>query len=195
MLPISNLEKVIDWKKMGGSILNKLMGKKYISVSIYLSVLRRIRGIKSFFSFIYHLLSGYHFPSLIFTPFQRLTYHNSPFTNFFQVFDLNLEYGFYNIDFDRSGNFLALGGSKGHVAIMDWKKKELKCEFNAKEKIEDIVFLQNYSRYAVAQKRNLYIYDNTGTEIHRLKDHPEPIHLGKLQISVEYHFKRHISPS
>jgi hypothetical protein len=77
-----------------------------------------------------------------------------------------------------------LAGSKGHIAIMDWKKKNLKCEFNVKEKIRDIKFLHNETLYAVAQMKYLYIYDNTGAEVHRLKTHPEPVHLEFLP----YHF-------
>ena len=63
---------------------------------------------------------------------------------------------------------------------MDWKTKDLKCEFNVKEKIRDIKFLHNETMYAVAQKKFLYIYDNSGTELHRLKSHPEPLHIGTV---------------
>ena len=104
---------------------------------------------------------------------------------YFKIFDLNLEYGFYSIDYTRNGGYLALAGTRGHVAILDWKRKDLKCEFNVKDKIRDIKFLQNETMIAVAQKKFLYIYDNTGTELHRLKSHPEPLHLG---ISLEYFF-------
>jgi U3 small nucleolar RNA-associated protein 7 len=81
------------------------------------------------------------------------------------------------LDFNRNGNFLLLGGSKGHVAMLEWKTKKLRCEFQVKEKIRDIKFLHNESLLAVAQEKCLYIYDNNGTEVHRLKSHPEPIHL------------------
>jgi len=67
---------------------------------------------------------------------------------------------------------------------MNWKTKDLKCEFNVKEKIRDIKFLHNDLLFAVAQKKLLYIYDQNGVEVHRLKNHPEPVHLEYLP----YHF-------
>lgn len=94
------------------------------------------------------------------------------------MFNLDLDYGFYNIDFTRTGNYLALAGTQGHIAILEWKKKSLKCEFNVKDKIRDIKFLQNETQFAVAQKKYVYIYDHSGTELHRLKAHAEPFHLG-----------------
>ena len=36
---------------------------------------------------------------------------------------------------------LALGSSKGHIALLKWKSKELVSEINVKEKINDIQFL------------------------------------------------------
>ena len=44
----------------------------------------------------------------------------------------------------------------------DTETKKLVTEFHINEKINDIAFLNNYSLYAVAQKRNLYIYDDKG---------------------------------
>ena len=36
------------------------------------------------------------------------------------------------------------------------------------------LYFNNYLNYQVCQKRYLYIYDNNGIEIHRLKSHLEP---------------------
>jgi len=74
-----------------------------------------------------------------------------------------------------------MAGGKGHIAILDWKKKNLKAEFNVKDKIRDVKFLTNENMIAVAQKKYAYIYDGFGTELHRLKFHAEPLHLGKLK--------------
>jgi hypothetical protein len=46
-----------------------------------------------------------------------------------KVFDLELpELGPYNIAFTRSGRHMALGGRKGHLAIMEWQQRHLVCE-------------------------------------------------------------------
>jgi len=96
------------------------------------------------------------------------------------VYDLSLDYGSYSLDYTRNGNFLALAGRNGHVAILEWKKKNLKREFNVNDKIRDIKFLHNENMIAVAQQKYLYIYDGLGTELHRLKSHVEPLHLGMI---------------
>jgi len=107
-----------------------------------------------------------------------------PIANAKNMFDLDLEFGHYKIDYSRNGKMLALAGSKGHVSILDWRNKELKCEFQVKETTRDIKFLNNELMFAVAQKKYLYIYDGTGMELHRLKSHPEPLHLEYLP----YHY-------
>jgi len=59
------------------------------------------------------------------------------------VFNLNLkDFGPYkSLDFTRNGKFLALGSRKGHLALMDWKKKDLMCEFQTKQVVRDVHFL------------------------------------------------------
>jgi len=53
------------------------------------------------------------------------------------------------MDYSINGNILALGGSKGHVALLDWKSKNLKCEINVKENVRAIKFLQSENIFAV----------------------------------------------
>jgi U3 small nucleolar RNA-associated protein 7 len=74
------------------------------------------------------------------------------------MFNLDLNFGNYNIDYTRDGKYLLLGGSLGHLALMDWKKKDLKCEFNVKETVRDIKFLNNESLYAVNDNLRIILF-------------------------------------
>ena len=75
------------------------------------------------------------------------------------MFDLKLEHGPYRIAYSQNGQHLLLGGRKGHLAMLEWKRKDLVCEFSAKERVRDVAFLQSRSMFAVAQKEYLYTYD------------------------------------
>jgi hypothetical protein len=37
--------------------------------------------------------------------------------------------GPYHVDYNANGVFMLLGGRKGHLAMMDWKKSRLMMEF------------------------------------------------------------------
>jgi U3 small nucleolar RNA-associated protein 7 len=102
------------------------------------------------------------------------------------VFDLSLpDFGPYNsMDFTRNGKHLVIGSRKGHIAMLDWKNKDLVCEFHTKQLIRDIHFLQDHHMFAVAQKKYLHIYDSQGIELHQMRDHQEPAKLEYLP----YHF-------
>ncbi|KAK9868056.1 hypothetical protein WJX84_006070 [Apatococcus fuscideae] len=91
-----------------------------------------------------------------------------------KVFDLSLtELGPYSVNFTRSGRFLALGGRKGHLAVMDWQRGKLITEIQVKETTRDIQFLHNETFFAAAQRKYVYIYDRNGVEVHCLKEHVE----------------------
>lgn len=102
------------------------------------------------------------------------------------VFDLELpDFAPYKkMDFTRNGRYLLIGSKKGHIALMEWKKKDLVCEFQTKQIVRDVKFLKDQTMYAVAQKKYLYIYDNQGIELHQMRDHLEPCVLEYLP----YHY-------
>lgn len=47
------------------------------------------------------------------------------------IFDLTLtEYGPYSaFDVTKNGRHVLLGGRKGHLSLLDWRQKDLVCEF------------------------------------------------------------------
>ena len=105
---------------------------------------------------------------------------NLPKYNIDNVFDLNLQSGPYSVDYSRNGTHLLLAGEKGHIALMDWREKNLECEIQVGEKIRTACFLHNETMFAVAQRKKLYIYDRQGIELHNLDYHPYPKYLQYL---------------
>ncbi len=102
-----------------------------------------------------------------------------------KIHDLKLPtFGPYSLDYTRNGRHLLLGGKKGHIAMIDTLRYNVVAEFNVKQTVRDVHFLHNYNMFAVAQKKYLYIYDNTGMELHCLRGHLEP---SKLEF-LPYHF-------
>ncbi|KAI7866091.1 WD40-repeat-containing domain protein [Spinellus fusiger] len=102
-----------------------------------------------------------------------------------KIFSLDLpDFGPYAIDYTRNGRHLLMGGQKGHLAAFDWQTGKLHFETHVKETVRDVSWLHNETMLAVAQKKYVYIYDHTGLEVHRLKNH---IEVNKLEF-LPYHF-------
>ncbi|ORX49851.1 BING4CT-domain-containing protein [Hesseltinella vesiculosa] len=102
-----------------------------------------------------------------------------------KIFNLDLdEFGPYALDYTRNGRHLLLGGKKGHIAAFDWQTSKLHFETHVKETVRDVTWLHNETMLAAAQKKYVFIYDNNGMEVHRMKNH---IEVNKLEF-LPYHF-------
>jgi U3 small nucleolar RNA-associated protein 7 len=56
-----------------------------------------------------------------------------------KVFDLQLDQlGPYSIDFNRSGRHMLLAGRKGHLALMDWQRRQLICEVQVGKYVDGV---------------------------------------------------------
>ncbi|KAI5344382.1 PREDICTED: U3 [Prunus dulcis] len=89
--------------------------------------------------------------------------------------------GPYTLDFTSNGRYMAAGGRKGHLAILDMKNMSLVKEIQVRETVRDVVFLHNELFFAAAQKKYPYIYNRDGTELHCLKEHGAVLRLQFLK--------------
>lgn len=95
------------------------------------------------------------------------------------IYHLELvDHGPYLLRYDRSGRHALIaghggGGGKnaGHLAIVDQHTLAPTTEFFVQDIVRDACFLHNSSLMAVSQRQNVYIYDDSGAEVHRLGGH------------------------
>ncbi|KAL7544416.1 hypothetical protein ACHAWF_007801 [Thalassiosira exigua] len=88
------------------------------------------------------------------------------------VYDLELkERGPYVMKYDRSGRVALLAGRGGHLAVVDQHTLAPRTEFFVKDRVRDACFLHDGSMMAVSQGECVYVYDEHGTEIHRMDKH------------------------
>ncbi|TEB22428.1 hypothetical protein FA13DRAFT_1766474 [Coprinellus micaceus] len=94
----------------------------------------------------------------------------------------------------RNGRHLVFISGKGgtKVSSVDWMGGQVNSEVDllagsnfsgaggnggGGEAARDVTFLQDQSFFAVAQKRNVFVYDRDGVEVHRLKNIVDPLRL------------------
>ena len=73
-----------------------------------------------------------------------------------------------------------LSSDMGHVALLDWKEKNLLSEFHLKAKVNQSIFIHDQF-LAVSQQDNVYIYDYQGLEAHQMSNIIEPLRMEFLR--------------
>lgn len=102
-----------------------------------------------------------------------------------KLFNFELKGGPYSMAPSRNGKHVVIGGKCGQLSVIDRTTMFPLCDFTVDENVLDVTFLHNYTMFAVAQRKNAYIYDSiSGAEIHCLKEQSRVTHLDFLP----YHF-------
>eukprot|EP00188_Purpureofilum_apyrenoidigerum_P000279 Plantae.Rhodophyta-Purpureofilum_apyrenoidigerum.ctg11125.p1 GENE.Plantae.Rhodophyta-Purpureofilum_apyrenoidigerum.ctg11125~~Plantae.Rhodophyta-Purpureofilum_apyrenoidigerum.ctg11125.p1 ORF type:complete len:559 (-),score=83.46 Plantae.Rhodophyta-Purpureofilum_apyrenoidigerum.ctg11125:474-2048(-) len=103
--------------------------------------------------------------------------------------DFNLELsstglGPYSATYSRSGKSILVYGRKGHVSVTGWAQLKLHAEIYLNETIRDGTFLHSDNFFALAQRKYVHLYDSSGTEVHIMRNHVDPLRV----LFLPYHF-------
>lgn len=101
-----------------------------------------------------------------------------------KAYSIVLENGHYKNIHDNTGRFNLLSERRGQLAMFDVKTKHLFFDINLYDRINSATFLHNELFMAVAQRKNLFIYDKKGREVHCIRKHKNVLEMEFLQ----YHF-------
>jgi hypothetical protein len=150
-----------------------------------------------------------------------------------KIFTLRLDdLGPYTGRYSRNGRHLLLGGKLGHLALCDWQSGNVTCEIQVrcgpvgrvaeffaailpctcweildeqvKETVRDVCFLHNETMFAAAQRKYVYVYDNSGVEVSTREEdeewnrvncaHETPLECGRrLILLISSSFRRCIA--
>ncbi|GAW79365.1 hypothetical protein, conserved [Plasmodium gonderi] len=103
-------------------------------------------------------------------PTQKEIYNKADVGTKKKILNLRLNLGPYKCSYSRNGKYLLSTGEKGHITLIDTHNLEPKCELEVEETVRCSTILHNHKLFAVAQKKYIYIYDNTGIEVNCIKD-------------------------
>ena len=76
--------------------------------------------------------------------------------------------------YSRSGRSLLIASERGHLAVTEWRSAKLRSEIYLNETVRDAQFLHSDRFLAVAQRQHAYIYDDSGMQLHVLREHRDP---------------------
>ena len=91
-----------------------------------------------------------------------------------------LAQGPYGVGFSRTGRHAVACGHGGRVLSLDLHAGRAVCDVRVGEVARAACFLHEETLLAVAQKKYVYVYDESGAEVHRMAQHLEPEHLSFL---------------
>lgn len=101
-----------------------------------------------------------------------------------KAYNISLPNGSYKSKYDNTGRYTLVTEKGGQIAMFDVKTKHLFFDIDVEERINDATFLHNELFVAVSQRKNLYIYDNSGREVHCVRKHKN---IKKMDF-LQYHF-------